>query len=357
MILTKPMLKNVKKFNEIKLERGLVLNNSATKIREGEIGISSEQYGDKWFMLPKGKAIFKTYKSIIDDDLFKNIRNIRITNELLCQELAKQVGVLCAEYELATKKNITGLVTYDIAKPGEEIIDSYSFFYNIKESDESKRVYKDDVTFQDYAEAIDIYKINGYKIDKQKTLKTLYKIILFDCLTVQSDRHSGNLFFLHDPIKQRVKLSPLMDNEFAFNTKNFDNFIHQLTELKNNTKNSFIESLNYLSDQINVQDVSFSMSPPFLQNAKEIVNIAVQNEEYARIFKRIIQAFNVKKAINNLKLKGVEISAQYENYILTAEKQVKSILKTFLKQKQSQKNPKAEDYEYDFLKKEILQEY
>ena len=148
-----------------------------------------------------------------------------------------------------------------------------------------------------------------------------------------------------------------MDNEFAFNTKNFDNFIHQLTEFKNNTKNSFIESLNYLSDQINVQDVSFSMSPPFLQNAKEIVNIAVQNEEYARIFKRIIQNFNVKKAINKLKLKGVEISAQYENYILTAEKQVKSILKTFLKQKQSQKNPKAEDYEYDFLKKEILQEY
>ena len=116
MILTAPLLKNIKKYNRIRLAKGLILDSFGTKVRQGTYGVSSSRHGDTWYMLNKGRAIFKTYKSDLTEGFFDSVQKLRMVNELICYELSKQVGVLCAEYELANYKGEQGIVTYDVAK-------------------------------------------------------------------------------------------------------------------------------------------------------------------------------------------------------------------------------------------------
>ena len=57
------MLKNVGKYNKLKpidLDKFKTSNKSMSNT-----GISTESYGNVWFLLPKGRAIFKTY----DDEI------------------------------------------------------------------------------------------------------------------------------------------------------------------------------------------------------------------------------------------------------------------------------------------------
>ena len=128
----KAVIKNIKKYNDIRLARGLKLNEVPTTVRNGNNGISTEKFGRSWYMLPKGRAIFKTYGDT--DNFFNSIRNLRLVNELLCYELAKQMNVPCAEYELASKGLNKGIVTYDVAKEGEKIVNLYDF-YNIADNE------------------------------------------------------------------------------------------------------------------------------------------------------------------------------------------------------------------------------
>ena len=44
----------------------------------------------------------------------------------------------------------------------------------------------------------------------------IYRIAVFDTITMQTDRHINNIFFLIDKKTKEVKVAPLIDNEFAF---------------------------------------------------------------------------------------------------------------------------------------------
>ena len=76
----KTILKNTEKYSNIKLAKGLLLDDSKTIKRAGECGVSTGKYGLRWFCLPKGKAIFKTYDGIFCFDIRQN--RIDIANEL-----------------------------------------------------------------------------------------------------------------------------------------------------------------------------------------------------------------------------------------------------------------------------------
>ena len=81
-MIKKGILKNLDKFTNIKLAKGVNIELFVTddrKCDKNSIGVSTETYGDKWFLTPKGKALFKTY----DSTYSYNTRNIRIVNELL----------------------------------------------------------------------------------------------------------------------------------------------------------------------------------------------------------------------------------------------------------------------------------
>ena len=331
-----PMLKNLGKYNNIKLCKGLILNTVKSRKRDGDMGISTGEHGDKWFMLPKGRAIFKSY----DDggSYFDSIKNMRIVNELLCYELAKSVGVLCAEYELANYHNTQGIVTYNVTKPGEKLINADDFLNNVEEAYLLEG-------FRAFSKAIKEYQEKGYKINEDKVMKSLYKIALFDCLTSQSDRHNFNLFFIVNESKKTIKVAPLIDNELAFNLKWFEEMLYENSKID---EKLYVRNLDRICDIVQINSV-FPFNK-FMDNIKELIYIAKTKPEYAQIFKDMVSNFHILPALDKIEAMGIEINDDYYNYILLAEKAVKDRIKFYLKKSEKSN---ADDYrleEYDFLK-------
>ena len=205
--MKKGVLKNEYKYTEhLKLAKGLIIDQASTEHRDNlDVGISSRNFGKNWYILPKGKAIFKTYDSY---KKFENIKQIRIINELLCYELAKQVNIPCAEYELATNNNVTGLVTYKITNDNEILVKGQDFLLFA-----NGEAHNDMIS---YSRACKYYKELGFKIDRKKIMLDLYKIAVFDALTLQTDRHMNNICFIKNTKDDTIRVSPIIDNELAF---------------------------------------------------------------------------------------------------------------------------------------------
>jgi hypothetical protein len=310
------------KYTDIKLAKGVCIDRHNHTAREvADVGVSTKSFGKVWFYMPKGKAIFKTY-----DDFQNEIRDLRIVNELLCYELSKQMGIRCAEYELACLDEIiTGVVTYDVATKNEKLVNSKELFIrqNIKDAQDLNEYYK---LLKKYVE-------QGYKVDLDKTMKDLYKICLFDSLTMQSDRNSSNVFFLFNEQNKTIKVAPLIDNEYAFNTQNLNR------ELKDNYdiyETLFVDRLDYIYKMITVDNVLREDSS-FRENITKLTHIAVTVPEYGKIFKDFVKGFNVKKALKKLESQGVEVGPRYKEYLFMTEKIIKDIYKQELAKTKNKK--------------------
>lgn len=316
------------KYTDIKLAKGVFVDSTNYSDRtQTDVGISTKSFGRFWFHTPKGKAIFKTY-----DDYQSEIRDLRIVNELLCYELSKQMGIRCAEYELAhLADDVTGVVTYNVTKPSEQLINSVELY---------KRQYlsqRQDLV--DYSKALAFYIKDGYDVDLDKAMKDLYKITLFDSLTMQSDRNSANIFFLIDEQNKTLKVAPLIDNEYAFNTQNFSKQLRENEDIKDS---QFSERLDYIYKMITVDDEVRDDST-FKENVKQLVNIAYNDPECGKIFKNFMNGFDVKKAMEKLGKQGVEISPRYKEYLLMTEKVIKDLYRQELSSLKNNQNTNSSE--------------
>ena len=337
----KAKLKNIEKYNNIKFAKGLVFDTARKRNRVGNSGISTQKHGDKWYMLPKGRAIFKTFDDSDSGDFFHSVRNMRLVNELICYEISKQIGVICAEYELATKDGETGVVTYDVRKSGEQIIDASTLFFEA----DIEPVFG----FRSYSDALDKMIAKGYKLNKQKILMGIYKLAIFDALTLQSDRHDSNVFFLIDEKKRTLRFSPAIDNEFAFNIKYFD----EVASIKKITEADFNVNLENISDLLYLLGADGEETDyPFNENIKQIVRIAKSNEKYAQVFMDMVKSFNLQQVLDKVVNMGIKINRHYEDYLYMGEKIIKTKIKKEitrqLKKSQSKLKKETTNY-YDFI--------
>lgn len=320
--IPKGYLKNLEKYNNMKLADGVFLDSAQISYDENfESGVSSGDFGGYWYMLPKGKALFKTYSG---GDELENIKNIRITNELLCYELSKQVGIRCAEYELATFFGEKGVVSYDVTGVNEQLVSSAQIFdrYNLSSNN----------AFKYYVSAQKKLQNLGYSFDKDKMLLDLYKITLFDVLTIQSDRHRSNVFMLINKKAETVKVAPLIDNEFAFNGLYFDTMLLEDDVI---TEETFKSKTYAISKALLVDEESYFGDNMLFSNIKHVVNLAKQNEKMGEIFKNFVSNYNIQKAIDSLEQKGVTINQYYKDYLLMTEKFIKRLLKKELSNQKS----------------------
>lgn len=308
-------LKNLSKYNRLKMLNLHQLDDILMEERHaGDIGVSTKSFGKYWFYMPKGKAIFKTY----DAPAFKSIKEQRMYNELICYELCKRLGIACAVYEPAVKQGIKGLVTYNVAEEDEVLITGDEFlnrpFSLHSIEDYMNRIYE-----------IDEYQL--YKIDIDETYKTLFKILVFDLLTLQTDRHNENLFFLKNETKKTIRLAPLIDNEFAFGGKKIAS--HKYTFTKNSQE--FLESLATGSSFMLVKRGYFNL---YEDTVKDAVALAERNPELKKILLEMLEKIDVNLAIFSLKAKGCILDAEYETFI---ENVVKSTKRLFYKELKNNK--------------------
>lgn len=328
----KAVIKNIKKYNDIRLAKGICLDKIPTLDRRGNVGLSTQQFGHSWYMLPKGRAIFKTFDDT--DKFFDRLKNMRLVNELVCYELAKQMNLPCAEYEPASKGKAKGLVTYDVATPQEKIYNLYQFYDFIDYNCSS-------ISISTFSKILDDLQQQGYKLDKQKMLKTYFKVVVFDLLTAQSDRHENNLILLMDKKNKKIRFSPIIDNEFAFSIIYLDDMLKEGPVIY---PNNFLAQLKEISCMLPLKQYDYNRDIDWYNsNLKELIKVIKTNDEYAQIFKDMCKNMDISKAIQSVEKKGIKINKFYKKYLIFAEKTLKNNIKLKLNA-----NIKA-DNSYNFL--------
>ena len=296
------ILKNKDKFCNIKLAKGIFMDNFNSynrfenKTQGYGIGVSTLRFGKKWYILPKGKAIFKTY-----DGFAGQLKNIRIVNELVCSELCKQIDLDCATYEQASLYGQTGVVSYDIAKYDEKLIDGEMLkkISGVNEKSSSISI---------YSKAIDNLKKKNIKIDKKNILKELYKIALFDTLTFQTDRHDNNILFAVNENENSLKPTKLIDNEFAFLTLLLPQI--QYASTFDNVLNTYVDYAKF-----NRKVFSVDGFKSYKKLVSGIVKLAKNDEELKTILVSTLTNINVEKAFENVEEMGNKISPDYKKYV------------------------------------------
>ena len=304
------ILKNKRKFKGIKLAKGLNLKHYSFQPRKrGYLGISSGSYGKKWFMLPKGRAIFKTYDSYKDFDV---IRKQRIINERLCYILAKQVGLPCAEYEPANIDGINGLVSYDVTSENEKIMTLAEWQF------ENYWI----TSISDTINAIHRAQDMGYKIDEKKFVFDMLKMVVFDTLTMQSDRHNDNIHVIYNKKTNTIKISPLIDNEMAFCAKTlFLSYDGKITD-----ETLFFDTYSERALYFTIYDERSAGINKFQNNVKEIAKLAAKNEKFKNLVESYINNMDIKTAIKQVEEDGYIIHSKYKQYICKVHDYAKQML-------------------------------
>ncbi|MBE7082789.1 MAG: hypothetical protein E7378_03870 [Clostridiales bacterium] len=341
------MIKNYQKFSQIKLSPGKDLTHVPRTLRSlsekqvlfelteefratpspllfarqtPTIGASSKQYGDWWFEMPNGKAIFKTYDTVSDE-----IKNIRIINELICQQLCTQVGIRCARYEPAHINDEAGLISYSV-------LDSASILIPAEHLAPKRTEYN----FISLLKKLKMFSnSNRCQINLSACAKDIFKIMVFDALTMQLDRNPVNLNFVFNPTDGSIKVAPLFDNELSFMS-----MIYGFEEFNSNEgdpdyQESALEFLDFTPNFFTVRNYYDKF---LYHNFDDIVILAEQNPAFSKILQHIISKLNITKAIKQVEAMGFEINEEYKQYMSKIIQFTKSNFLKKLKQTQSYNN-------------------
>ena len=122
------ILKNKDKFSNIKLSKGIILEECQRKELSTQI-LGASIDARYFYIINNKQALFKSYCS----KRYTNIKHNRIINEMLCYYLAQQVGLKCAKYEPATLGDISGLISYNVLEKNEQLCDFFSFSCNLED--------------------------------------------------------------------------------------------------------------------------------------------------------------------------------------------------------------------------------
>ena len=294
----KYLLKNAEKYMNSHLCRGIYLNNLKTEPRvQEEKKSKSVKMGNVWFIVNGKKCLFKTY----DGKYKKELKNLRIINELICCELCNQINLSHATYLPAHHSKKQGLITPNFLSDNQKII-TLAKLLEIDNTLENNLV--------DINSALKLYEKCGIKINTKQIIFDLYKILVFDALTLQTDRNNYNINFIYDKTQNTIFGAPLFDNEFAFNIDNiFDD------ELPPSSFNSLLKNYSQSSKFATVLSERLVNTKTYFNNIKALCNLAKANPEYYKFLTSALKKLNITKAIIFVEKMGIEISPEYKQYL------------------------------------------
>ena len=314
--------KCIRKLSNIKFPRGVKLDNLVTIRRTtGEPkGVSlNADLSSRWSLIPgKGRALYKTYDNTNSkSETAKYSKPVRMYNELLCDRLCDTVGIEHAKYEPARYGKTRGLISYDVLRDGEilaPIITNPGFLGSF---------------FEELGK-----NPNVSPLEIQEMIKTLYKYMLFDIRTMQSDRNMNNVPMAKHRVTGKLRVAPLMDNEFAYMSYNMlynsmggDDYFGTFSksgdvdvreivlayDMKmNRTKSSYCLDVCKYQDERNLED-----------RIIEAVTIAQLSPELGEIFDEFMASFDIDKAIKELRKDGVKAPDEYIRYIKAIDSYIK----------------------------------
>lgn len=175
---------------------------------------------------------YNTKISLDDTDIFWKTG---ITNgyshltELIASELAKQMGIPTTTYHLAKCNGVEGVISKNVVEKNETLV-NYNSFLSKNLPAYLKKYYSTVSVMELY----DILKQKIYygELDKENANELLnlhIKLLIFDDVVINTDRHAeGNLILVQDK-NNKIKLRPI-DNEMSllshFPSKHIHEFLN-----------------------------------------------------------------------------------------------------------------------------------
>lgn len=136
--------------------------------------------------------------------------------ELITAELARQAGFESARVDLIKYKGRLGIISSKVNREGEQLHSLREYIGDEEiPGDPVPEITGLDFVFHnmvDHLEHSDMEKAEKYKL-----LCSLMKLMVFDVLTLNTDRHTENISFIErmNNGKKEIVLAPLYDNEFS----------------------------------------------------------------------------------------------------------------------------------------------
>ena len=142
--------------------------------------------------------------------------------------------------------------------------------------------------------------------------------MLFDVLTLQTDRHLDNVCFIFDLKTRHVRPCPLLDNEFAFLGRTLQNIIENADYYK-----GYRITADDLDFHLRVADNSYR------SNIEDIVKIAKNNSIFDKIYRNFVKNMNIDMAIKKLQAQNIEIDNSYIDFMKDIVKSMKKELNKY----------------------------
>lgn len=175
-----------------------------------------------------------TYSYIFDGDkyFYKRCKDVgQIYNELVGYELAKDFGIDAIEYDLASYNGFIGVTSKDYMKKDYVCLeDMLKSFYGTD---------KDKCTYVDVCEML----FTKYYELSSELMKDLLRLIMFDVIIGNSDRHDRNIII----DTSNLRLAPISDNELLLNSNALEKGYYSFSIDGEKDKTSY-KLLNYLNN-------------------------------------------------------------------------------------------------------------
>jgi hypothetical protein len=155
----------------------------------------------------RNEKVWLTNPGTQEIGLFK-FRKSSLTSEHISEKLASDIahllGLECANIEIGRYHSRVGCMSYLINQPGEELIEGISLISKYYPNYNSDTMH-DDVQAEYYSFDMIMQALENYGLKPE-----FLKIMIFDCLIGNSDRHQNNWAIIKS--KGAVRLSPMYDN-------------------------------------------------------------------------------------------------------------------------------------------------
>ncbi len=281
------------------------------------------------------KVFVKNYRFTAASQIYSNVevvRNLRMINEFLISTLCKQIGLESAIYLAQIKskkepnyqeiqdvmKNVdmpNAIVSKNFLKADEEFCEVISYDFN-SESGFSLKAFVDGLA-QMKKDDPDL------KVDLNDIKTKLFKLIILDLLTLQLDRHIGNIPIVLNTKENRLGFGAVFDNEYSFNVKALRDYDLEKDVfcILNEDGKIDVEKVIKAFDRrlAKYGDYIWTITPncktDYHSCMKDIVMQALLSPKAKRIVIEVVSNLNVEKAFDDMEKSGVKVGQGYKQFV------------------------------------------
>ena len=306
MDLQKIILKNTAKYGILKLAKGIDLGQFMFYSANYSVRNNFKEASD-WVYNGDERVFFKSGES----GYYGFVSSHKVVNELLYDELAKQVGMPVAEYEPASLDDVTSLISHDVTYYTDYELGSIYGMMNVP--------LNYNISFEEIIRNLGkMQAFEDYKYDSKKIVVDLYKMMVLDSLTFQEDRHDANIHLLVDTNRKTFKLSPIIDNEYAFAAKTLNSYLDTKTFSKDYSMDKFEFLAKHGSNMEIVMTNKTKIAPStqkYTENVKDLIKFSYDKPECKHFLVNCLKTLDIEKAIANVEKMGYHISDDYKEYL------------------------------------------